>query len=799
MALLSRRRQRQRSSLARHPLEGVLSPREFGRVGALLLGSAGLMGASAIVLLVVSGRDVQEPGFHPMVIGPICVATVIACVLIVRRSAHFSPSWAATVMSAAIVLISVVGYFAGPRASPYATLFYIWVGTAFVLLPVSTAVFEVGLAGVLHAVLLAVQRGHPGPFAAWEFTFGVTALTAWVIKRFVDALLETAANERAARTEAQRGNEQLEQLNQRETEFLTRVSHEVRTPLNVIIGFADMLGDGLVGPLNAQQTEYVGEVQTSGRHLLDLIGDGLDVAKVEEGREDLELVDFDVGRVLVPAVGLFRPEAERRGVALDLEGALTPIVIRGDERKIRQAVLNLLSNAVKFTPPGGSVAVSVAARGGVVAVAVADTGPGIAEDDLERIFEEYRQVPGGAAAVGTGLGLPLARRFAEQHDGTLEVTSRPGGGSTFTVCLPVAGPTDPHAAPPPRDSDIGVLGLGGLRYPTENADLRGRMTRVMPVLGIGGVVLGAITVLSNIVAPVPGFRPVPLLVLAGLAVSIAAWIVGRRWAITSSDISVLLVAAAVGFTACDYYAGVKQQPYGALLYVWIGIAAVSFLTRPVVIAELGLVGAAYAGLLVVQKGNAAPVARWTVVMGVVVVSAVSVATLLARLRSLGDAERRARIRLEAIHAELEAASRHKTRFLATMSHELRTPLNAIIGFSEVLEDQLFGSLSAEQRDYVTGLTEAGHQLLALVNDILDLAKVDAGRMDLQLTEEVDITDVLLVTCTRRSGVPVEVIAADLCPIDVDEQKFRRILGNLVDELAEGANVQRVLVSAATSA
>jgi signal transduction histidine kinase len=187
-----------------------------------------------------------------------------------------------------------------------------------------------------------------------------------------------------------------------------------------------------------------------------------------------------------------------------------------------------------------------------------------------------------------------------------------------------------------------------------------------------------------------------------------------------------------------------------------------------------------------------------VVVGIVAVSALSISTLLARLGALAEAERRARIRFEAIHAQLEATSRHKTQFVATMSHELRTPLNAIIGFSEVLEDELFGPLTGKQRDYVHDLTEAGHQLLALVNDILDLAKVDAGRMELDLTDDLDITEVLAAACRARRSVEVVVVADGLGAVEVDPQKFRRIIGNLIDEVADIATVERVVVTATTS-
>ena len=194
----------------------------------------------------------------------------------------------------------------------------------------------------------------------------------------------------------------------------------------------------MFGELNDKQAEYVQDINASGTHLLSLINDILDLSKIEAGRMELEVADFHLPLAIENAVVLVRERALRRG--LTLEQSIDPRLgeIRGDERKIKQVLLNLLSNAIKFTPEGGRVGVRAAPMDEHVEVAVSDTGVGIAPEDLEAVFEEFRQV--GVAekkAEGTGLGLALARKFIELHGGRIWVQSQVDVGSTFTFTLPV--------------------------------------------------------------------------------------------------------------------------------------------------------------------------------------------------------------------------------------------------------------------------------------------------------------------------------------------------------------------------
>jgi signal transduction histidine kinase len=216
------------------------------------------------------------------------------------------------------------------------------------------------------------------------------------------------------------------------------MSHELRTPLNAIIGFSEVLSERMFGELNDKQDEYLKDIHASGQHLLSLINDILDLSKIEAGRMELELTDFDLPTAIDNALTLVRERAGRRGIVLHQATDEGPGQIRGDERKIKQVLLNLISNAIKFSPDGGRIDVQAITVDGSVEVSVSDTGVGVAPEDQEAIFEEFRQVGTASKKVeGTGLGLALSRKFVELHGGRIWVKSQVGVGSTFTFTLPV--------------------------------------------------------------------------------------------------------------------------------------------------------------------------------------------------------------------------------------------------------------------------------------------------------------------------------------------------------------------------
>jgi two-component system, NtrC family, sensor kinase len=238
--------------------------------------------------------------------------------------------------------------------------------------------------------------------------------------------------------EIEEKSRELEAASHHKSEFLANMSHELRTPLNAVIGFSEVLRDRMFGDVNEKQEEYLNDINASGQHLLSLINDILDLSKIEAGRMELELTDFHVPAALDNALTLVRERAGRRGITVQaaIEGRIE--YLRADERKIKQVLLNLLSNAIKFTPEGGRIDVRAAVGDGMVEVSVIDTGVGIAPEDQEAIFEEFRQVGTADKKIeGTGLGLALSRKFVELHGGRIWVESQVGVGSTFTFTIPI--------------------------------------------------------------------------------------------------------------------------------------------------------------------------------------------------------------------------------------------------------------------------------------------------------------------------------------------------------------------------
>ena len=238
--------------------------------------------------------------------------------------------------------------------------------------------------------------------------------------------------------EIEEKSRQIEAANRHKSEFLANMSHELRTPLNAIIGFSEVLGERMFGELNEKQAEYTEDILSSGRHLLSLINEILDLSKVEAGRMELELATFDLPLAIDNARTFVRERAAKHGINLDVTVDERLGDLLGDERKIKQILLNLLSNAVKFTPEGGRIGISAKQADGSVEISVSDTGIGISPEDQSKIFEEFRQVGGDYAhkTEGTGLGLTLAKKFVELHGGRIWVESEVGKGSTFSFTLP---------------------------------------------------------------------------------------------------------------------------------------------------------------------------------------------------------------------------------------------------------------------------------------------------------------------------------------------------------------------------
>lgn len=238
--------------------------------------------------------------------------------------------------------------------------------------------------------------------------------------------------------EIQNKSRELELANRHKSEFLANVSHELRTPLNAIIGFSEVLHERMFGEINDKQAEYLEDIHSSGKHLLSLINDILNLSKIEAGRMDLALTRFDLQEALDNSLSLVRDRARLHHIEIDVELGPQLGTWVADEVKFKQIMLNLLANAVKFTPEGGRISVCAARVHDGLQIDVTDTGVGIAENHLDFIFEEFRQVGADLPrkSEGTGLGLALTKRFVELHGGTISVQSSLGKGSTFAFTLP---------------------------------------------------------------------------------------------------------------------------------------------------------------------------------------------------------------------------------------------------------------------------------------------------------------------------------------------------------------------------
>ncbi|MDB5459139.1 MAG: integral rane sensor signal transduction histidine kinase [Caulobacteraceae bacterium] len=310
------------------------------------------------------------------------------------------------------------------------------------------ALLEQGLAGAVaeedrprlaEALAAAADGGHAEVMLAPAGE--VERVLALSLRRAADGrlfgVLRDAAQQNARETRLQEAKAAAEALNTGKSRFLANMSHELRTPLNTIMGFSDIMRARLFGPLPTKYAEYADLIHESGRHLLDLINDLLDVSKIEAERFQLQVETLDAREPVSAALRLMRVQADDAGLSLRATLPPEPLEIEADPRALKQIVLNLLSNALKFTPRGGQVTLTLTALGDALELTVVDTGMGIAPEDLKRLGRPFEQAgDAGQRARGTGLGLSLVRGFAELHGGEMIIESTLGEGTSVLVRLP---------------------------------------------------------------------------------------------------------------------------------------------------------------------------------------------------------------------------------------------------------------------------------------------------------------------------------------------------------------------------
>ena len=295
------------------------------------------------------------------------------------------------------------------------------------------------------ALTVAPLRDKNGrPFAFLGIAIDITRR-----KESEDRALSLTAGLLASNAALQASNRDLANATRLKSEFLANISHDLRTPLNSIIGFSELLHEGRKGAMNEAQSGYLRHILNSSRHLLTLISDILDLSKIEAGRLTLEREAFPFASLLQEVLGSVGPSARKKGVAVSAPPG-EPLVVYADPVRVKQILFNLLSNAVKFAPAGGSVLVEAKLEESVVCVAVHDSGPGIPAAEHAAIFDPFHQapVPAGSVREGTGLGLAITKRLVEDHGGRIRVESEEGKGSSFYFTLPavVTVDFDGHAA-----------------------------------------------------------------------------------------------------------------------------------------------------------------------------------------------------------------------------------------------------------------------------------------------------------------------------------------------------------------
>jgi len=241
----------------------------------------------------------------------------------------------------------------------------------------------------------------------------------------------------AKNRELEARNREVEQANRLKSEFLSGMSHELRTPLHTIIGFAELLGEEMQGPLNEKQKRFLGHIHRDSQHLLALINDVLDLSKIESGRLELQREAFQLSEAIEETVSSIQPRGDAKSIRI--EANVVPQQLYADRLRFKQILYNLLSNAVKFTPEGGRVWIETLVQNGFVATSVNDTGVGIPPEEHESVFDKFYQVGQRQAGglEGTGLGLAITRHLVEKHGGTIWLQSEPGKGSRFTFTVPL--------------------------------------------------------------------------------------------------------------------------------------------------------------------------------------------------------------------------------------------------------------------------------------------------------------------------------------------------------------------------
>jgi signal transduction histidine kinase len=743
-------------------------------LAARLGGDAGIaLGVLLPVLIALNHGEADKPTIAA-VLGVGVFAFIVGVVLRFRPGRVPMPVMDTLVVIAGGLLVLLSRY--GDPVRPALPGVYLMIGTiVFAVRSIRVSLVHFAVMGASYAGVLEVAPHPADATAQWIGMMSLVAVSGIFVRWIVALGSRLAVSEHEARARAEEYGTALAEQSLAKSTFISRMSHELRTPLNVVLGFADLLAEELPGPLNERQKGYVSDITSASRHLVSLVDDVLDLSSVEAGVIELEARVVPVADVIETAARLVRSPAEAAGVRIQVDLAGVDRLVEIDARKVSQVAVNLLTNAIKFTPPGGIVTVTARATAHGVRVIIRDEGTGIPPEEREQIFEAYQT---SQASAGSGLGLPLSRRIIEAHGGRLElVHTAIGIGSVFAFELPdKLTPADDAvvAVPGPADDDPAYKAFADPDS-VENQ---------MLILRVGTWFALAAAFIEFAIVLVTPLDTGQRLNIFTVAIFNAATAVGMRRLRLRARIPLLHVWGLVGtvvISAGVWYAG----PYIALVqlvYGWVPMVAFALWTVRRSSLHVAFIMVNYAVVLAVRPFHH-KFSLWLMVMTVITFNGAIVNFLASRLRGLLSAEQAARREAERVSAELAATSRHKSEFLANMSHELRAPLNAIVGFADLLHTEAAGPLNTRQAAYVEDIRSAARRLTSIINDVLDLARLEAGKLsiDPQLVAVQPLLELAGEAARTAADGKVEVRVRTEPGLDLviaDGVRLQQVLNNL---------------------
>jgi signal transduction histidine kinase len=641
------------------------------------------------------------------------------------------------------------------------------------------------------------ERVPPGPWTDAPHTAVVVPIPGHTSDRFVGALVAGVsarvaldevyqsffvllaaqiatgiANARAYEAEKRRA-EELAELDRAKTAFFSNVSHEFRTPLTLMLGpTADLLANPAAAPADRERLELI---HRNTLRLQKLVNSMLDFSRIEAGRAAAAYDATDLAAFTAELASAFRSATDRAGLALVVDAPPLPAPVYVDRDMWEKIVLNLLSNAFKHTFEG-EITVRVRDAGAAAVVDVCDTGVGIAADQLPRVFERFHRVPNARSRTheGTGIGLALVKELVRWHGGHVEVVSRSGEGTTFTITIPYGtAHLPPHGVVNPGRAAAwqqGATRLGVLPYVEEALRLLPQPAPRDSSHGAAGTAIGGVTSLTAATTQPASDAPRILLAddNADMRDYVARLLIERGWFVE-----------AVGDGSAALAAARRRRPDLVLTDVMMpgldGFALMRALRREPATATVPVV------LLSARAGEEARIEGAEAGADDYLVKPFGAQELLARV---GAQLTLARERARALQAA-QAANRAKSEFLAVMSHELRTPLNAIGGYAELIELEVHGPVTAQQRTALARIKQSQEHLLTLINQVLHYTRAEAGgvqyeAVDVSVSEALAAAEALVVPQVRAKGLAY--ILSECNPavcVRADRDKLQQILLNLL--------------------